>query len=301
MVIEKEVLIFVWSYFVAMLPWVGKRRTTFIQTQLTANPSSLTFYPGKPVMEVGSADFPNAHSTMNSTLAKALCHQAIKLTVLIGSSGVGRTFTKEVILFLSTKFYNKTLNEKPLIMALSNPTSQSECITEEAYTWSQDMQFFASGSPFDPIEYNGKLYVPGQANNAYIFPGFGLGLVISGAICVHDETLLEASVALAEQVTKVNIDKGLIYPPFSNIRKISAHIAANLSAKAYELGLKWVVQSLHCQQTHLSDRSKEFCIGRFFDIDPCPYFFFNGGVKVRARFEGSMKGCCSLEDENRHD
>ncbi|KAI7988376.1 hypothetical protein LOK49_LG13G00652 [Camellia lanceoleosa] len=157
--------------------------------------------------------------------------KAIKPTVLIGSSGVERTFTKEVIEGMAS------FNEKPLIMALSNPTSQSECTAEEAYTWSQGHAIFASGSPFDPMEHNGKVFVPSQANNAYIFPGFGLGLVISGAILVHDEMLLVASEALAERVTKENLDKGLIYPPFSNIRKIFGHITANVAAKAYELGL----------------------------------------------------------------
>ncbi|CAK9328289.1 unnamed protein product [Citrullus colocynthis] len=157
--------------------------------------------------------------------------KAIKPTVLIGSSGVGRTFTKEVIEAVAS------INEKPLIMALSNPTSQSECTAEEAYTWSEGRAIFASGSPFDPFEYNGKLFVPGQSNNAYIFPGFGLGVVISGAIRVHDDMLLAASEALAAQVSEENYDKGLIYPPFTNIRKISAHIAANVAAKAYELGL----------------------------------------------------------------
>ncbi|XP_022144991.1 NADP-dependent malic enzyme [Momordica charantia] len=157
--------------------------------------------------------------------------KAIKPTVLIGSSGVGRTFTKEVVEAVSS------INEKPLIMALSNPTSQSECTAEEAYNWSEGRAIFASGSPFDPVEYNGKTFVPGQANNAYIFPGFGLGVVISGAIRVHDDMLLAASEALAAQVSAENYEKGLIYPPFTNIRKISAHIAANVAAKAYELGL----------------------------------------------------------------
>ncbi|EOY33358.1 PREDICTED: NADP-dependent malic enzyme [Theobroma cacao] len=155
----------------------------------------------------------------------------IKPTVLIGTSGVGRTFTKEVVESMAA------LNDKPIIFSLSNPTSQSECTAEEAYTWSQGRAIFASGSPFDPVEYEGRLFVPGQANNAYIFPGFGLGLIMSGAIRVHDDMLLAASEALAAQVTPENFDKGLIYPPFKNIRKISAHIAANVAAKAYELGL----------------------------------------------------------------
>ncbi|GAY51331.1 hypothetical protein CUMW_133370 [Citrus unshiu] len=217
------------------------------------------------------------HEPVNNLLDAV---KVIKPTILIGSSGVGRTFTKEVIEAMAS------FNEKPLILALSNPTSQSECTAEEAYTWSKkkltiviyvpsafDLKgraIFASGSPFDPFEYNGKVFVPGQANNAYIFPGFGLGLVISGAIRVHDDMLLAAcnrerkcslgkrvkslelvylvidklvvfyspaAEALAKQVTEENFEKGLIYPPFSNIRKISANIAANVAAKAYELGV----------------------------------------------------------------
>nr|ANW46672.1 NADP-dependent malic enzyme [Annona cherimola] len=163
------------------------------------------------------------------TLLEAV--KAIKPTVLVGSSGVGRTFTKDVVETMAS------LNEKPLILALSNPTSQSECTAEEAYSWTEGRAVFASGSPFEPVEYEGKTYTPGQANNAYIFPGFGLGLVMSGAIRVHDDMLLAASHALAKQVTDKNFEKGLIYPPFSNIRKISANIAADVAAKAYELGL----------------------------------------------------------------
>ncbi|PSR91281.1 NADP-dependent malic enzyme like [Actinidia chinensis var. chinensis] len=157
--------------------------------------------------------------------------KAIKPTVLIGTSGVGKTFTKDVVEAMAS------FNAKPLILALSNPTSQSECTAEEAYTWSEGHAIFASGSPFGPVEYDGKVFVPGQANNAYIFPGFGLGLIMSGTIRVHDDMLLAASEALAAQVTEENYAKGLIYPPFSNIRKISAQIAANVAAKAYELGL----------------------------------------------------------------
>ncbi|XP_068471164.1 NADP-dependent malic enzyme isoform X1 [Phaseolus vulgaris] len=168
------------------------------------------------------------HEPVNSLLEAV---KVIKPTVLIGSSGVGKTFTKEVVEAMTSN------NDKPLILALSNPTSQSECTAEEAYQWSEGRTIFASGSPFDPVEYKGKVYASGQANNAYIFPGFGLGLVISGAIRVHDDMLLAASEALAKQVSEENYKNGLIYPPFSNIRKISANIAANVAAKAYELGL----------------------------------------------------------------
>nr|AHA11550.1 NADP-malic enzyme [Malus domestica] len=157
--------------------------------------------------------------------------KAIKPTVLIGTSGVGKQFTKDVVETMAS------LNEKPLILALSNPTSQAECTAEEAYTWTKGRAIFGSGSPFDPVEYENKLLVPGQANNAYISPGFGLGLIMAGAIRVHDDMLLAASEALAMQVSEEHYAKGLIYPPFTNIRKISADIAAKVAAKVYELGL----------------------------------------------------------------
>ncbi|WVZ96837.1 hypothetical protein U9M48_042420 [Paspalum notatum var. saurae] len=163
------------------------------------------------------------------TLLEAV--ESIKPTVLIGTSGVGRTFTKEVVEAMAS------LNDRPVVFALSNPTSHSECTAEEAYAWSQGRAVFASGSPFDAVEHDGKVHVPGQSNNAYIFPGFGLGVVISGAIRVHDDMLLAASEALAEQVTEEHFAKGLIFPPFTNIRGISARIAAKVADKAYELGL----------------------------------------------------------------
>lgn len=184
--------------------------------------------PRKESLQHFKKPWAHEHEPCN-TLLDAV--KAIKPTALIGTSGVGKQFTKEVVEAMAA------FNKKPLIMALSNPTSQSECTAEEAYAWSEGRAIFSSGSPFDPVEYKGKTYVPGQANNAYIFPGLGFGLVVSGAIRVHDDMLLAASEALAGQVTQEHYDKGMIYPPLTNIRKISAHIAANVAAKAYELGL----------------------------------------------------------------
>nr|CAB3475931.1 unnamed protein product [Digitaria exilis] len=131
--------------------------------------------------------------------------QSIKPTVLIGTSGVGRAFTQEIV--------------------------------EAMASFNEGRVVFASGSPFDPVEYDGKTFVPGQANNAYIFPGLGLGLVMSGAVRVHEDMLLAASEALADQANEENFSKGSIFPPFTTVRKISAQIAAAVAAKAYELGL----------------------------------------------------------------
>ncbi|KAJ7553937.1 hypothetical protein O6H91_06G119300 [Diphasiastrum complanatum] len=173
-------------------------------------------------------DYAHEHEECKTLLSAV---QALKPTVLIGTSGQGSTFTKDVIETISS------FNEKPLIFALSNPTSQSECTADQAYTWCKGKCIFASGSPFGPVTVDGKTYYSGQANNAYIFPGMGLGCIIAGVIRIHDDMFLKAAEALASLVTKEHLDKGLVYPPFQNIRKISAHIGAAVAAKAYELGL----------------------------------------------------------------
>ncbi|KAL0667305.1 hypothetical protein Bca4012_030009 [Brassica carinata] len=166
------------------------------------------------------------HEPVNELLGAV---NAIKPTVLIGTSGVGKTFTKEVVEAMAT------FNETPLILALSNPTSQAECTAEQAYTWTQGRAIFASGSPFDPVEYEGKTFFPGQVR--FVVYSLGLGFIMSVAIRVRDDVLLAASEALASQVTEENFADRLIYPPFTNIRKISANIAASVGAKTYELGL----------------------------------------------------------------
>ncbi|KAL2632351.1 hypothetical protein R1flu_017037 [Riccia fluitans] len=173
-------------------------------------------------------DYAHEHQECKSLLDAT---KALKPSVLIGTSGQKGTFTKEVLEAMAS------FNERPVILALSNPTSKSECTAEEAYTHTQGRGIFASGSPFDPVEYNGKTFTPGQANNAYIFPGMGLGCTISGAIRVHDDMFLAASVALGKLLTKEQLDRGLLYPPFENIREVSAHIAASVAETAYKLGL----------------------------------------------------------------
>lgn len=157
--------------------------------------------------------------------------ETLKPTVLIGASGQPKTFTQPVMEAMAR------LNEKPVVFALSNPTSKSECSAEEAYTWTQGRAIFATGSPFPDFEYNGRVYVTGQANNAYIFPGVGLGIVASELNRVTDEMFAAAARALADVVTEDDLKLGRIYPPLSKIREVSAAIALAVAEVGYQRGL----------------------------------------------------------------
>jgi len=155
----------------------------------------------------------------------------LKPTVMIGTTGKGGQFTEAVLEAISS------YQEKPVVFALSNPTSQSECTAEEAFKYTKGKCIFASGSPFAPVTYEGKTYTIGQSNNAYIFPGMGLGCVVSGAIRVHDSMFLAAAESLANEIGKDHLEKRQLFPSFTEIRDISAHIGAAVAEKAYELGL----------------------------------------------------------------
>ncbi|GJP46655.1 hypothetical protein CLOM_g5920 [Closterium sp. NIES-68] len=157
--------------------------------------------------------------------------QTIRPTALIGVSGQAGTFTQPVCEAMAQ------LNERPIIFALSNPTSLSECTAEDAYKWTQGRAVFASGSPFPPVEMDGRRFVPGQGNNAYVFPGIGLGCLMCGATRMRDEMFLAAAEALAAQVSDEDREQGRVYPPIWKIRQISAHIAKAVAAKAYDLGV----------------------------------------------------------------
>ncbi len=157
--------------------------------------------------------------------------KTVKPHILVGATGTPGAFTQEVVGLMAE------LNPRPAIFALSNPTSRAECTAEQAYTWSNGRAVFASGSPFDMVEYAGQRHRPGQGNNAYIFPGIGLGAVACHARCVSDDMFLESARVLAQMVTQDDLDAGAIYPSLSSIRKASLAIAVAVAEKAWEQGL----------------------------------------------------------------
>ncbi|HVU34958.1 MAG TPA: NAD-dependent malic enzyme [Opitutaceae bacterium] len=157
--------------------------------------------------------------------------KALKPTALIGVSGSAGAFTPDVINAMTA------LNERPVIFALSNPTSKAECTAEAAYTVSKGRAIFASGSPFAPVELNGRRYVPGQGNNIYIFPGVGLGALACEAREVTDSMFLAAARTLAGMVQAEDLDVGRVYPALTRIREVSLNIAAAVAAVAHDSGL----------------------------------------------------------------
>jgi malate dehydrogenase (oxaloacetate-decarboxylating)(NADP+) len=156
--------------------------------------------------------------------------KTLKPTALLGLSGQPQTFTQPIVEAMAE------LNERPIIFALSNPTSKAECTAEQAYKWTNGRAIFASGSPFDPVKLDNRRFVPGQGNNAYIFPGVGLGVIASRSRVVTDEMFLSAAHSLANQVSDADLELGRVYPKLSRIRHVSAQIAADVATMAYDRG-----------------------------------------------------------------
>jgi len=156
---------------------------------------------------------------------------SIRPAAIIGVSGQPGIFTERILQRMAE------INERPIIFALSNPTSRAECTAEDAYRLTSGRAVFASGSPFDPVFIDGKKLVPGLGNNAYIFPGVGLGIVVSESRRVTNEMFLAAARALASEVTEADIAEGRIYPPLKRIRAVSLTIAIATAKVAYDQGL----------------------------------------------------------------
>ena len=157
--------------------------------------------------------------------------ESIRPTTIIGVSTIGGAFNQNVIETMSR------INERPVILALSNPTEKAECTPEQAYTWSKGKAIYASGVQFPPVHFGGRTYLPGQANNFYIFPAIGMAIFATQASRVTDEMFIEAARAVADQVPSDLLQQGLLYPPQSNILESEIQTAARVAKLVFDSGL----------------------------------------------------------------
>lgn len=193
------------------------------------------FFDSKGLVVESRTDL-NSHKRHWAREGEALVDfaEAIRLirpTAIIGASGQGGAFTRPILQAMGQ------INERPIIFALSNPTSNAECSAEDAYIHTQGRAIFASGSPFAPVNLGGRTFVPGQGNNAYIFPGVGLGVLAAKARHVTNEMFFIAAKRLAELVEESDLEIGRVYPPLSRIREVSLEIAVAVAEQAWKQDL----------------------------------------------------------------
>jgi malate dehydrogenase (oxaloacetate-decarboxylating) len=155
---------------------------------------------------------------------------ATRPTVLIGTTGQAGDFTPAVIRAMAEGC------ERPMIFPLSNPTSKAECTPAEALLHSQGRALVATGSPFDPVLFEGRKYVIGQCNNVFVFPGVGVGVVVSEASRVTDAMFLAAARTLADFTLAGNGAEGRLYPSLRDLRRVSRLIAVKIAQTARDQG-----------------------------------------------------------------
>jgi malate dehydrogenase (oxaloacetate-decarboxylating)(NADP+) len=162
--------------------------------------------------------------------------ESIKPSTIIGVSTIGGAFNQKVIEAMAR------INDRPVILALSNPTEHAECTPEQAYIWSKGKAIYAAGVQFEPVHYNGQTFLPGQANNFYIFPAVGMAIFATQAKRVTDEMFIEAGQAVADQVPSDLLKQGLLYPLQSNILETEIQTAARVAKLVFDADLARVAR-----------------------------------------------------------
>uniref|UniRef100_A0A8C8S5F8 Malic enzyme n=1 Tax=Pelusios castaneus TaxID=367368 RepID=A0A8C8S5F8_9SAUR len=158
--------------------------------------------------------------------------QRVKPTAIIGVAAIAGAFTEKILKDMAA------FNDRPIIFALSNPTSKAECTAEQCYRLTEGRGIFASGSPFSKVTLaSGQTFIPGQGNNAYVFPGVALGVIACGVRHISDDIFLTTAESIAEEVTEEHLAEGRLYPPLSSIRDVSFKIAIKIVDYAYRRNL----------------------------------------------------------------
>ena len=163
--------------------------------------------------------------------------------MLMGLCTIGGIFTNKILTRMGE------LNDKPIIFPLSNPSTASECTFEDAMECTEGRALFASGSPFPDYEINGKVHSPGQGNNMYVFPGIGLGAIVSKAVSISQDMIYASAVALSTSLTDEEKSKGWLYPEVDRIRDVSVIVARGVIRAAQK--------GKYDRETHISNLNDE--------------------------------------------
>jgi malate dehydrogenase (oxaloacetate-decarboxylating)(NADP+) len=169
--------------------------------------------------------YAHPHAPTNDFVAAI---ESIKPTTIIGVSTIGGAFSRKVVEAMSR------INEHPVILALSNPTEHAECTAEQAYKWSNGKAIYAAGVQFPQVNFNGQTFLPGQANNFYIFPAVGMAIYATQAKRVSDQMFIEAASAVADQVSPELLQQGLLYPLQANILETEIKTAARVAKLVFD-------------------------------------------------------------------
>jgi malate dehydrogenase (oxaloacetate-decarboxylating)(NADP+) len=189
--------------------------------------------PGRKDLE--DFQMPYAHAMKPITdFVEAI--EAIKPTAIIGVSTVGKAFHHKVVDAMAR------INQRPIIFALSNPTDHAECTPIEAYGWTQGRAIYAAGVQFPPVRVDGTVLMPSQANNVYVFPAIGMAVYATQAKRVPDELFIVAARAVADQVTKQQLEEGMLYPPQANLLDVELNTATKIAELIFARGLARVAR-----------------------------------------------------------
>ncbi|KAF2801998.1 uncharacterized protein BDZ99DRAFT_527949 [Mytilinidion resinicola] len=155
----------------------------------------------------------------------------VKPTILMGLSTIGGAFNRDILQRMAA------LNDRPIIFPLSNPSSKSECTFEEAIKYTEGRALFASGSPFPSLDFGGKNLTPGQGNNMYVFPGIGLGAILSKAVSVTQDMIYASAESLSTALNPQEVADGWLYPDIRRIREVSVTVTRGVIRAAQDNGV----------------------------------------------------------------